>query len=163
TAGETSRLEPTGSGDAELPALPFAGSRQLLGRHELGQIGRLVERPDLDLVPARHRSGGAPGPGERLVHVLDLPDREAGDQLAARDYVPAAGQLAEVGERFAARNWVLGTSGNFSVVLGRDPLRLAMTRSGVSKGNLDLDAIVEIDGECTVLRPPGARPSAEAL
>jgi methylthioribulose-1-phosphate dehydratase len=38
-----------------------------------------------------------------------------------------------------------------------------MTRSGVSKGSLDLDAIVEIDGECTVLRPPGGRPSAEAL
>ena len=75
----------------------------------------------------------------------------------------AAGQLAEVGGRFDARNWVLGTSGNFSVVLGRDPLRLAMTRSGVFKGRLDSDAIVEIDGEGAVLRPAGARPSAEAL
>lgn len=75
----------------------------------------------------------------------------------------AAGLLAEVGGRFDARNWVLGTSGNFSVVLGRDPLRLAMTRSGVFKGRLDSDAIVEIDSECAVLRPPGARPSAEAL
>ena len=53
--------------------------------------------------------------------------------------------MAEVGGRFDARNWVLGTSGNFSVVLGRDPLRLAMTRSGVAKGSLDLDAIVEIE------------------
>jgi methylthioribulose-1-phosphate dehydratase len=79
------------------------------------------------------------------------------------DFVQAAGQLAEVGGRFDRRNWVLGTSGNFSVVLGRDPLRLAMTRSGVSKGSLDLDAIVEIDGAGTVLHPAGARPSAEAL
>jgi methylthioribulose-1-phosphate dehydratase len=79
------------------------------------------------------------------------------------DFEHAAGQLAEVGGRFDARNWVLGTSGNFSVVLGRDPLRLAMTRSGVAKGSLDLDAIVEIDGDGTVLRPPGASPSAEAL
>jgi methylthioribulose-1-phosphate dehydratase len=79
------------------------------------------------------------------------------------DLVQAAGLLAEVGGRFDARNWVLGTSGNFSVVLGRDPLRLAMTRSGVFKGRLDSDAIVEIDSECAVLRPPGVRPSAEAL
>jgi methylthioribulose-1-phosphate dehydratase len=82
------------------------------------------------------------------------------------DLVHAAGQLAEVGARFDARNWVLGTSGNFSVVLGRDPLRLAMTRSGASKGSLDLEAIVEIvesNDACTVLRPAGARPSAEAL
>ena len=81
----------------------------------------------------------------------------------SQEFAQAAGQLAEVGTRFDARNWVLGTSGNFSVVLGRDPLRLAMTRSGVSKGSLDLEAIVEIDGDGTVLRPAGARPSAEAL
>ena len=75
----------------------------------------------------------------------------------------AAGQLADVGRRFDARNWVLGTSGNLSVVLGRDPLRLAMTRSGIVKGNLDADGIVEVDGSGAVLRPAGARPSAEAL
>jgi methylthioribulose-1-phosphate dehydratase len=79
------------------------------------------------------------------------------------DFGQAATLLAEVGGRFDARNWVLGTSGNFSVVLGRDPLRLAMTRSGVSKGSLDAESIVEIDADGTVLRPPGARPSAEAL
>ena len=81
----------------------------------------------------------------------------------SRNFEQAAGLLAEVGGRFDVRNWVLGTSGNFSVVLGRDPLRLAMTRSGVAKGSLDLDAIVEIDADTTVLRPAGARPSAEAL
>jgi methylthioribulose-1-phosphate dehydratase len=79
------------------------------------------------------------------------------------DLAQAAGLLAEVGGRFDARNWVLGTSGNFSVVLGRDPLRLAMTRSGAFKGHLDSGAVVEIDSECAVLRPAGARPSAEAL
>jgi methylthioribulose-1-phosphate dehydratase len=56
------------------------------------------------------------------------------------NFEQAAGLLGEVGERFDARNWVLGTSGNFSVVLGRDPLRLAMTRSGMAKGRLDPDA-----------------------
>ena len=72
-----------------------------------------------------------------------------------------AEQLAEVGRRFDARNWVLGTSGNFSVVLGRDPLRLLMTRSGVSKGSLTNDAVLEVDADGASLQP-GATPSAEA-
>jgi methylthioribulose-1-phosphate dehydratase len=74
----------------------------------------------------------------------------------------AVEELAGIGRRFDARNWVLGTSGNFSLVIGRDPLRLAMTRSGVSKGSLNADAIVEIAGDGTVLRSAGGRPSAEA-
>jgi hypothetical protein len=45
-------LQPTVSGDAELPALPVTGCRELLGRHKLGQIRRLVERPDFDLALA---------------------------------------------------------------------------------------------------------------
>jgi methylthioribulose-1-phosphate dehydratase len=75
----------------------------------------------------------------------------------------AAEQLAEVGRRFDARNWVLGTSGNFSVVIGRKPLRLAMTRSGIPKGNLQSDGIVEIDADGQPLQPGAGRPSAEAL
>src|SRR4051812_49263771 len=75
-AGETStlsgRLHPTVSGDAELPTLSVTGRRELLGSHKLGQIRRLVERPDLDLALARHGIGGALRPGHRLVHVLDL-------------------------------------------------------------------------------------------
>jgi methylthioribulose-1-phosphate dehydratase len=72
-------------------------------------------------------------------------------------------QLADVGRRFDARNWVLGTSGNFSVVLGRDPLRLIMTRSGLSKGALTADGLLEIDGAAAAVRPAEGRPSAEAL
>jgi methylthioribulose-1-phosphate dehydratase len=75
----------------------------------------------------------------------------------------AVEQLAETGRRFDARNWVLGTSGNFSVVLDRSPLRLAMTRSGVAKGSLKDDAILEIDGDGNALRQGAGRPSAEAL
>jgi methylthioribulose-1-phosphate dehydratase len=79
------------------------------------------------------------------------------------EFADAAGQLADIGRRFDARNWVLGTSGNFSVVVGRDPLRLAITRSGAPKGNLDKDGILEIDADGTVLRPGPGKPSAEAL
>ena len=41
-------IEWTVSGDAELPTLPITGRPELLGRQQLGQIRRLVERPDLD-------------------------------------------------------------------------------------------------------------------
>ena len=70
--------------------------------------------------------------------------------------------LAPVGHRFDARGWVLGTSGNFSVVLSRDPLRLGMTRSGAAKGALTADDIVEVDETASAVHPGGCRPSAEA-
>ena len=41
--------------------------------------------------------------------------------------------LAELGHRMCARGWALGTSGNFSVVLSRRPLRLAITASGLKR------------------------------
>ena len=70
-------------------------------------------------------------------------------------------QLAEVGRRFDDRNWVLGTSGNFSCVVSRDPLRLAITPSGAPKGALPPDRILEMDDACHVTDGQGA-PSAEA-
>jgi methylthioribulose-1-phosphate dehydratase len=77
-------------------------------------------------------------------------------------FADLAGQLVEVGRRFDSRNWVLGTSGNFSVVLQRDPLRLLMTRSGVAKGSLTADDLVEVDADGSSLQPDTGRPSAEA-
>ena len=76
-------------------------------------------------------------------------------------------RLIEVGRRFDARGWVHRTSGNFSVVLSRDPLRLAITASGMSKGDLSVDQFLEIDE--AVERVPAieeraasqGRPSAE--
>jgi methylthioribulose-1-phosphate dehydratase len=73
----------------------------------------------------------------------------------------AAAQLTEIGRQCHARGWVLGTSGNFSAVLGRNPLRLAITRSGVDKGELSRADILEIDEHGRVLGGSG-RPSAEA-
>ena len=70
-------------------------------------------------------------------------------------------RLAEIGRRFDSRNWVLGTSGNFSVVVKREPMRLAITPSGVSKGALTADQILEIDEEGAVIQGLG-KPSAEA-
>jgi methylthioribulose-1-phosphate dehydratase len=73
----------------------------------------------------------------------------------------AARELVAVGRRFYARGWVMGTSGNFSVVLGRDPLRLAITPSAAHKGTLEASAILEIDADGQVTRGRPARPSAE--
>jgi methylthioribulose-1-phosphate dehydratase len=73
---------------------------------------------------------------------------------------PVAEQLIRAGRRFDARGWVLGTSGNFSGVLGRDPLRLAITRSGAHKGELTAADILELDGTGAVIAGHGA-PSAE--
>ena len=72
-----------------------------------------------------------------------------------------ASQLAEIGRQFYGRGWVMGTSGNFSAVLSRDPLRLAITSSGVDKGSLSPGDILEIDQHGGVVSGSG-RPSAEA-
>ena len=75
----------------------------------------------------------------------------------------AAEALCRVGRRFDQRGWVLGTSGNFSVVLDRDPLRLAITPSAAFKGELTPADILEMDQHATSLGAGGAQPSAEAL
>ena len=74
----------------------------------------------------------------------------------------AAHSLADVGKGFYARGWVLGTSGNFSAVVSREPLRLAITSTGLDKGRLTPEQFLEIDEQANVARGDG-RPSAEAL
>ncbi len=76
-------------------------------------------------------------------------------------FAELAAQLAEIGRQCYARGWALGTSGNFSAVVNRDPLRLAITASGVDKGTLSSSEIVEIDQHGKVVAGSG-RPSAEA-
>jgi methylthioribulose-1-phosphate dehydratase len=76
-------------------------------------------------------------------------------------FAELAAQLAEIGRQCHARGWALGTSGNFSAVVNRDPLRLAITTSGVDKGTLSAGEIVEIDEHGKVVAGSG-RPSAEA-
>jgi methylthioribulose-1-phosphate dehydratase len=77
-------------------------------------------------------------------------------------FTAVAADLAEVGRAFYSRGWVLGTSGNFSAVVSRDPLRLAITSSSIDKGQLTADHILQIDAQGSVLEGDG-RPSAETL
>src|SRR5919112_586583 len=74
--------------------------------------------------------------------------------------MPLVDELIRAGHRFDARGWVLGTSGNFSAVVAREPLRLAITRSGTHKGELTPDDFLELDAVGAVLTGRG-RPSAE--
>src|ERR1700722_962261 len=50
-------------------------------RPRLHQIRHLVQRPDFDLARYWHGIGAALHPGDRLVHVLDFPEPEAGDHF----------------------------------------------------------------------------------
>jgi methylthioribulose-1-phosphate dehydratase len=72
-----------------------------------------------------------------------------------------ASRLVEIARQCHARGWALGTSGNFSAVVNREPLRLAITPSGVDKGALSVKQIVEVDGHGQVVAGSG-RPSDEA-
>jgi methylthioribulose-1-phosphate dehydratase len=68
--------------------------------------------------------------------------------------------LINLGRQFYSRGWVMGTSGNLSAVLSRDPLRLAITASGAHKGTLSTGQILQVDGSGAVVAGSG-RPSAE--
>jgi len=72
----------------------------------------------------------------------------------------AAVRLADLGRDLHARGWVLGTSGNFSAVLSREPLRLAITPRGADKGRLDPGQVLEVDGAGTAVAGAG-QPSDE--
>ena len=74
-----------------------------------------------------------------------------------------ASALVAITRSFYARGWALGTSGNFSAVLSRDPLRLAITPSGADKGELAAEQILTIGQELNETNDLNKKPSAEAL
>jgi methylthioribulose-1-phosphate dehydratase len=80
------------------------------------------------------------------------------------DFNSQATALAESGKEFYRRGWVLGTSGNFSALIGREPARVCITASGNDKGALAAEEthFLEIDENGEVLRGVG-KPSAETL
>ena len=83
--------------------------------------------------------------------------------MAARPSPPkAAAELAEAGRAFYDRGWVLGTSGNFSMLLARKPMRLCITASGNEKGNLEETHFLELDDDAEILQGFG-KPSAETM
>jgi methylthioribulose-1-phosphate dehydratase len=67
----------------------------------------------------------------------------------------------EIIRSFYVRGWVLGTGGNFSVVLSREPYRLAITSNGIDKGTIAPEHFLHVDVSGNVLEGTG-RPTAEA-
>lgn len=85
--------------------------------------------------------------------------------MSATPLHDAGTALAAESARYAALGWMRGSSGNLSVVLDRDPLRVAVTASGRDKGELTADDVVVVDSTGTAVpdQPrPGQKPSAEA-
>jgi methylthioribulose-1-phosphate dehydratase len=74
----------------------------------------------------------------------------------------AGAALAREAARFAGLGWMRGTSGNISVVVARDPLRLAVTASGKDKSELGAADVVVVDADGRGIETGGAKPSAEA-
>jgi methylthioribulose-1-phosphate dehydratase len=75
----------------------------------------------------------------------------------------ALSDLIEVGADFYRRGWSLATSSNYSVVLGRDPLRLLVTASGKHKGQLNPTDFVIVDETGRLAVASDERPSAETM
>jgi len=73
-----------------------------------------------------------------------------------------AASLSSIARSFYARGWAVGTSGNLSAVVDREPLRLAMSPSGLDKGELVADQILMIDEHGGVLSEHGSKPSDES-
>ena len=69
-------------------------------------------------------------------------------------------QLAKLARSCYERGWLLGTSGNFSSVVSRDPFCLAVTATGLDKGALTAEQFVRVDASGSVVHGNG-KPSAE--
>ena len=79
------------------------------------------------------------------------------EKANAASFARLAAELAEIGKGFYGRGWVLGTSGNFSAVVSREPLRLAITSTGLDKGELTAGQFLEMDDVGGVVRGDGRR------
>lgn len=72
-------------------------------------------------------------------------------------------ELVSVARGFHARGWLMGTSGNLSAVVEREPLRLAITASGVDKGALKTEQVLLIDDHVQLVNQTAGKPSDESL
>ncbi len=70
-------------------------------------------------------------------------------EIITRKDVSAA--IIEAATDFYTRGWLFGTSGNLSAVLQAEPFRVAITGSGLDKGHLREEQIIEVDDRLNVL------------
>jgi methylthioribulose-1-phosphate dehydratase len=73
-----------------------------------------------------------------------------------------ASSLVATAKGFYDRGWLVGTSGNLSALVEREPLRLAMSPSGADKGSLGAEQILMIDEQARVVSGQPGKPSDES-
>ena len=78
------------------------------------------------------------------------------------NFAVTALDLTSIAAEFYRRGWLLGTSGNLSAVLDREPLRLAITPSGADKSALKAEQIISIDEKARTLNGALGKPSDES-
>lgn len=83
--------------------------------------------------------------------------------IVSDNFADLAADLAAVAKGFYARGWLLGTSGNLSAVVRHQPLHVAMSPSGIDKGELKPDQVLLIDENARVVSEHNAKPSDETL
>lgn len=86
---------------------------------------------------------------------------EIPDHAPTSQFSEIAVRLAATAKALHARGWLLGTSGNLSAVVQQEPLLLAMSPSGVDKGELAAEQILLVDENASVIN--GGKPSDETL
>ncbi len=83
-------------------------------------------------------------------------------ELLANFAAPIDG-LQDIGRRFYARGWSVGTSSNYSVVTSRNPVELLITASGKDKGQLTTNDFVRIAQDGRPIFDGQPKSSAETL
>jgi len=83
-------------------------------------------------------------------------------QGTSSEFSEIAASLAATAKALHARGWLSGTSGNLSAVVQQEPLLLAMSPSGVDKGELTAEQILLVDEHARVINS-GGKPSDETL
>jgi methylthioribulose-1-phosphate dehydratase len=83
-------------------------------------------------------------------------------QTSGSTFSEIAAKLAATAKALHARGWLSGTSGNLSAVVKTEPLLLAMSPSGVDKGELNAEQVLLVDEGARVING-GRKPSDETL
>ncbi|MFZ9752991.1 MAG: methylthioribulose 1-phosphate dehydratase [Cyanobium sp.] len=101
-------------------------------------------------------------PKDRQDELPQRGDPQGHGQSADIPRLRLAEALCEVIAGIHRRGWCEGTGGNFSCVLQQAPLSLLMAPSGVDKGAVTPEQLIEVDGQQQVVAGTG-KASAETL
>jgi len=155
---------------ASVNTLPLIPWMKTSGGPDRWAAGVDCERSPIVIIPA-----AAPNLAIKLRLLMPIPRcfsrfilHRLGANYAERIYNSAMSSnvtesLVRLGAEFHRRGWMLGTSGNFSTVVSRDPLRLFITASSMDKGRLTSDHFLEVDQNGVKLNGAAGKPSAETL